>query len=195
MWSEELPQATIIMSTQQVVQDLSFPIKVYVGIVHLLLLFLVILLLQRPSKNGDKDARQGRKSRTITKDDRAVTIESCEWINSTLAWFYLHAQSDENKDRTPLIVKLWLRALNKQLLKEKKVSFILLFVYMYFVTDNFAAEEVEGPVYMCSVLFFLSQIVLDLLLLSRTFLHCSHNFKLISICYLSTVSCVRYLCS
>ncbi|CAH3106882.1 unnamed protein product [Porites lobata] len=108
------------MSTQQVVQDLSFPVKVYVGIVHLLLLFLVILFLQRPSKNGDKDAHQGRKSRTITKDDRAVTIESCEWINSTLAWFYLHAQSDENKDRTPLIVKLWLRALNKQLLKEKK---------------------------------------------------------------------------
>lgn len=171
------------MSTQQVVQDLSFPVKVYVGIVHLLLLFLVILFLQRPSKNGDKDAHQGRKSRTITKDDRAVTIESCEWINSTLAWFYLHAQSDENKDRTPLIVKLWLRALNKQLLKEKKVYFILLFVYL------FAADEAEGPYYLCSVLFFISNKYLTFCL-SRTLLHCSHKFKLMPVCYLSTVSCV-----
>ena len=144
------------MSTQQVVQDLSFPVKVYVGIVHLLLLFLVILFLQRPSKNGDKNAHQGRKSRTITKDDRAVTIESCEWINSTLAWFYLHAQSDENKDRTPLIVKLWLRALNKQLLKERKVTVSFTLLFVYFVTGNFATEEVEGPVYLCSVLFFIS---------------------------------------
>lgn len=154
VWGIPISHNNYSMSTQQVVQDLSFPIKVYVGIVHLLLLFLVILFLQRPRKNGDKDAQRGRKSRTITKDDRAVTIESCEWINSTLAWFYLHAQSDENKDRTPLIVKLWLRALNKQLLKEKKVSFIHLFVY--FVTGNFAADEAEGPGYPCSVLFFIS---------------------------------------
>lgn len=111
------------MSAEQSVQDLSFPVKVYVGLVHLLLLFLVVLFLQRPlkSRNGDKDTQQGRKSRTFTKDNRAVTIESCEWINSTLAWFYLHAQSNDDKDRTPNIVKLWLRALNKQLQKDKKV--------------------------------------------------------------------------
>ena len=119
-----------IMSAQEVVQDLSFPVKVYVGIVHLLLFFLVVLFLQRPRKNGEKGAQQGRKSRTLTKDDRAVTIESCEWINSTLAWFYLHAQSNEDKDRTPHIVKLWLRALNKQLLKDKKVIFFPI-VYFY----------------------------------------------------------------
>lgn len=111
------------MSAEQSVQDLSFPVKVYVGLVHLLLLFLVVLFLQRPlkSRNGDKDTQKGRKSRTFTKDNRAVTIESCEWINSTLAWFYLHAQSNDDKDRTPNIVKLWLRALNKQLQKDKKV--------------------------------------------------------------------------
>lgn len=111
------------MSAEQSVQDLSFPVKVYVGLVHLLLLFLVVLFLQKPlkSRNGDKDTQQGRKSRTFTKDNRAVTIESCEWINSTLAWFYLHAQSNDDKDRTPNIVKLWLRALNKQLQKDKKV--------------------------------------------------------------------------
>lgn len=118
--------AVSIMSTQPSVQDLSFPVKVYVGLVHLLLLFLVILFLQRPfkGKNGEKDARQGRKSRTFTKDNRAVTIESCEWINSTLAWFYLHAHGNDEKDRTPNIVKLWLRALNKQLQKDKKVIFL-----------------------------------------------------------------------
>jgi len=114
------------MSGEQSVHDLSFPVKVYVGLVHLLLLFLVVLFLQRPfrRKNGDKDSLQGRKSRTFIKDNRAVTIESCEWINSTLAWFYLHAQNNEEKDRTPNIVKIWLRALNKQLQKDKKVIFL-----------------------------------------------------------------------
>lgn len=102
-----------------VVQDLSLPVKVYVGLLHLLLLFLVVLFLRRPFKNkdSDKDDQSGRKSRTFTKDDRAVTIEPCEWLNSTLAWFYLHA---EGKDRTPNIVKLWIRALNKQLQKDRK---------------------------------------------------------------------------
>jgi len=105
-----------------VVQDLSFPVKVYVGLLHLLLLFLVVLFLRRPfkSKYSDKDDQSGRKSRTFTKDNRAVTIEPCEWLNSTLAWFYLHA---EGKDRTPNIVKLWIRALNKQLQKDRKVRF------------------------------------------------------------------------
>lgn len=114
------------MSDEQSVHDLSFPVKVYVGLVHLLLLFLVVLFLQRPfrRKNGDKDSLQGRKSRTFIKDNRAVTIESCEWINSTLAWFYLHAQNNEEKDRTPNIVKIWLRSLNKQLQKDKKVIFL-----------------------------------------------------------------------
>lgn len=106
-----------------IVQDLSFPVKVYVFLLHLLLLFLVVLFLQRPfkKKNGGKDDQQGRKIRTFTKDNRAVTIEPCEWLNSTLAWFYLHAQG---KDRTPNIVKLWIRALNKQLQKDKKVIFL-----------------------------------------------------------------------
>lgn len=114
------------MSGEQSVHDLSFPVKVYVGLVHLLLFFLVVLFLQRPfrRKNGDKDSLQGRKSRTFIKDNRAVTIESCEWINSTLAWFYLHAQNNEGKDRTSNIVKIWLRALDKQLQKDKKVIFL-----------------------------------------------------------------------
>ncbi|XP_078380855.1 uncharacterized protein LOC144663698 isoform X1 [Oculina patagonica] len=103
----------------EIVQDVSLPVKVYVVLLHLLLLFLVVLFLRRPfkSKNSDKDDKSGRKSRTLTKDNRAVTIEPCEWLNSTLAWFYLHAQG---KDRTPHIVKLWIRALNKQLQKDKK---------------------------------------------------------------------------
>lgn len=118
----------------EVVQDLSLPVKVYVVLLHLLLLFLVVLFLRRPfkRKDGDKDDQSGRKSRTFTKDNRAVTIEPCEWLNSTLAWFYLHAQG---KDRTPNIVKLWIRALNKQLQKDKKVILILvLFVFLYPVT-------------------------------------------------------------
>ncbi|XP_022788930.1 C2 domain-containing protein 2-like [Stylophora pistillata] len=103
----------------ELVQDLSFPVKVYVVLLHLLLLFLVVLFLQRPSKKsiGDKDEKHSRKIRTLTKDNRAVTIEPCAWLNSTLAWFYLHAQG---KDRTPNIVRLWIRALNKQLQKDKK---------------------------------------------------------------------------
>lgn len=103
----------------ELVQDLSFPVKVYVVLLHLLLLFLVILFLQRPSKksSGEKDERHNRKIRTLTKDNRAVTIEPCAWLNSTLAWIYLHAQG---KDRTPNIVRLWIRALNKQLQKDKK---------------------------------------------------------------------------
>lgn len=118
----------------EVVQDLSLPVKVYVVLLHLLLLFLVVLFLRRPfrRKDGDKDDQSGRKSRTFTKDNRAVTIEPCEWLNSTLAWFYLHAQG---KDRTPNIVKLWIRALNKQLQKDKKVILILvLFVFLFPVT-------------------------------------------------------------
>lgn len=113
----------------EAVQDLSLPVKVYVVLLHLLLLFLVVLFLRRPfkSKTGDKDDKSGRKSRTLTKDNRAVTIEPCEWLNSTLAWFYLHAQG---KDRTPHIVKLWIRALNKQLQKDKKViSISVLFIF------------------------------------------------------------------
>ncbi|XP_058956249.2 uncharacterized protein [Pocillopora verrucosa] len=103
----------------ELVQDLSFPVKVYVVLLHLLLLFLVVLFLQRPSKNssGDKDEKRSRKIRTLTKDNRAVTIEPCAWLNSTLAWLYLHAQG---KDRTPNIIRFWLRALNKQLQKNKK---------------------------------------------------------------------------
>ena len=104
----------------ELVQDLSFPVKVYVVLLHLLLLFLVVLFLQRPSKksSGDKDEKHSRKIRTLTKDNRAVTIEPCAWLNSTLAWLYLHAQG---KDRTPNIIRFWLRALNKQLQKNKKV--------------------------------------------------------------------------
>ena len=113
-----------------VVQDLSLPVKLYVGLLHLLLLFLVVLFLRRPFKNkdSDKDDQSGRKSRTFTKDNRAVTIEPCEWLNSTLAWFYLHA---EGKDRTPNIVKLWIRALNKQLQKDRKVKFDTGVVYFF----------------------------------------------------------------
>ena len=116
-----------------VVQDLSLPVKVYVVLLHLLLLFLVVLFLRRPfkRKNADKDDQSGRKIRTFTKDNRAVTIEPCEWLNSTLAWFYLHAQG---KDRTPNIVKLWIRALNKQLQKDKKVILISLLFIFYPVT-------------------------------------------------------------
>lgn len=115
-----------------VVQDLSLPVKVYVGLLHLLLLFLVVLFLRRPFKNkdSDKDDQSGRKSRTFTKDNRAVTIEPCEWLNSTLAWFYLHA---EGKDRTPNIVKLWIRALNKQLQKDRKVSLDTDVVYIFYI--------------------------------------------------------------
>lgn len=120
----------------EVIQDLSFPVKVYVVLLHLLLLFLVVLFLRRPFKksNGDEDEKHRRKIRTFTKDNRAVTIEPCEWLNSTLAWFYLHAQG---KDRTPNIVKLWIRALNKQLQKDKKV--ILIFSCL-FLPLNFTGE-------------------------------------------------------
>ncbi|XP_068734932.1 uncharacterized protein [Montipora capricornis] len=110
------------MSVGHAVQDLSFPVKVYVGLIHLLLLFLAVLFLQRPYKkrDGKENPQQGRKSRTITRDNRAVTIESCQWVNSTLAWFYMHARTDDRKDLTPSIVKLWIRALNKQLQKDRK---------------------------------------------------------------------------
>ncbi|XP_074633049.1 uncharacterized protein LOC141891908 isoform X4 [Acropora palmata] len=111
------------MSIGHAVQDLSFPVKVYVGIIHLLLLFLVVLFLQRPYKkrDGGENSKQGRK-RTFTKDNRAVTIESCEWINSTLAWFYIHSntQANDSEDLTPNVVKLWIRALNRQLQKDRK---------------------------------------------------------------------------
>ncbi|XP_044180155.1 uncharacterized protein LOC114969895 isoform X5 [Acropora millepora] len=111
------------MSVGHAVQDLSFPVKVYVGIIHLLLLFLVVLFLQRPYKkrDGGENSKQGRK-RTFTKDNRAVTIESCEWINSTLAWFYMHSstQANDSEDLTPNVVKLWIRALNRQLQKDRK---------------------------------------------------------------------------
>ena len=114
------------MATDQFVQDLSFPVKVYVFVLHLLLLFLVVLFLQKPFKrrNGQKD---GRKNRTITKDDRSVTIESCEWVNSTLAWFYFHSEGKEFSN----VVRLWIRALNKQLHKEKsfKVSSLPYIIY------------------------------------------------------------------
>lgn len=114
-----------------VVQDLSLPVQVYVVLLHLLLLFLVVLFLRRPFKNkdSDNDNQTGRKSRTFTKDNRTVTIEPCEWLNSTLAWFYLHA---EGKDRTPNIVKLWIRALNKQLQKDRKVRFDTGVVYFLY---------------------------------------------------------------
>lgn len=127
----------------EVVQDLSLPVKVYVVLLHLLLLFLVVLFLRRPfrRKDGDKDDQSGRKSRTFTKDNRAVTIEPCEWLNSTLAWFYLHAQG---KDRTPNIVKLWIRALNKQLQKDKKVILILCIV-CFFVSRNFTSKPIFTP--------------------------------------------------
>lgn len=118
-----------------VVQDLSLPVKVYVGLLHLLLLFLVVLFLRRPFKNKDSDKgdQSGRKSRTFTKDNRAVTIEPCEWLNSTLAWFYLHA---EGKDRTPNIVKLWIRALNKQLQKDRKVWLDTDVVYIFYIRQR-----------------------------------------------------------
>ena len=121
------------MSIGHAVQDLSFPVKVYVGIIHLLLLFLVVLFLQRPYKkrDGGENSKQGRK-RTFTKDNRAVTIESCEWINSTLAWFYIHSstQANDSEDLTPNVVKLWIRALNRQLQKDRKVIlFFLLFIH------------------------------------------------------------------
>lgn len=126
-----------------VVQDLSLPVKVYVGLLHLLLLFLMVLFLRRPfkSKDSDEDDQSGRKSRTFTKDNRAVTIEPCEWVNSTLAWFYLHA---EGKDRTPNIVKLWIRALNKQLQKDRKVRFDSGVVY-FLISCNFKGKPIFTP--------------------------------------------------
>lgn len=130
-----------------VVQDLSLPVKVYVVLLHLLLLFLVVLFLRRPfkSKDSDEDDQSGRKSRTFTKDNRAVTIEPCEWVNSTLAWFYLHA---EGKDRTPNIVKLWIRALNKQLQKDRKVRFDSGVVY-FLISCNFKGK----PIFIPNIIF------------------------------------------
>lgn len=124
-----------------VVQDLSLPVKVYVVLLHLLLLLLVVLFLRRPykRKDSDKEDQSGRKSRTFTKDNRAVTIEPCEWLNSTLAWFYLHAQG---KDRTPNIVKLWIRALNKQLQKDRKVRLNTATVYFFLISCNFKAKPI-----------------------------------------------------
>ena len=100
------------------IQDLSVPVKIYVFLLHVLLLFLVFLLFKRTRRINKSAEDSHRRTRTVTKANRAVTIESCEWLNSTLAWFYLHSQARD----TPNLVKIWLRALNRQLQKDRTVS-------------------------------------------------------------------------
>lgn len=99
------------MERSEPAQDISIPVKIYVFLLHMLLLFLVLLLFKRTKKDaasGQVDIDQS-KTRTVSSGKGTVTIESCQWLNSTLTWFYLHSLAGD----TPNLVKLWLRAMNR----------------------------------------------------------------------------------
>lgn len=97
----------------------SWPVKFYFCLLHVLLLSLVFyIFLKSRKKDKDEKSIRRRGTRTFTKDNRAVTSETCQWLNSTLAWLYLHSDSKN----TPDLVKLWIRNLNRELYKTRKVS-------------------------------------------------------------------------
>ena len=84
--------------------------------------FLVVVFVElyfsklRPSlkKAGFISSDTGQKKRAPTVD--LLRGESCNWVNSTINWLYLHYST------TPDFVECWLKALNEQC-KKQGVSF------------------------------------------------------------------------
>ena len=118
------------------VSELRVTVKVYLILLHLFCLSLLFLSIKLKSKGRVFAAKKTTRS-TVFGD---VRVESCEWVNSTLEWFFRHSLSH----RTPAIIKFWINALNRQLSKDQKVFtcliqyFLILFyswlkVFLYFL--------------------------------------------------------------
>ena len=104
--------------------NLSLQFKVYLLILHTVFLGLIVHVLSafvftKPRTKGESGDQKSEKHysgvRTVHVDDKRVTVESCQWINSILNWLYMNASS------TPDLVKIWLTMLNEKL-KTEKVS-------------------------------------------------------------------------
>ena len=100
------------------INELNLAVKIYLLLVHIFFLALLVVIVKRKTKSRVVTARE--RTRTVRVADRAVTIESCDWLNSTLQWLFQNSVTG----RTPDLIRLWIRALNRQLLRDRKVFIV-----------------------------------------------------------------------
>lgn len=108
-----------VMDVMDLVQyGSSWPVKVYFLILHVLLLSLVFYMFLYSKKGKYSKNLHKKGTRTFKRGNRAVTSESCQWINSLIAWFYLHSGAKSAPD----LVKMWIRNMNRALYQKRTVS-------------------------------------------------------------------------
>ena len=99
-------------------EELSGQFKIYLLILHTVVLGLIVHILVtvfciRKDEDNDLTTKQSSRFRIVHVDDKRVTVESCQWVNSILNWMYT------NSSNTPDLVKIWLAMLNEKLKVEK----------------------------------------------------------------------------
>ncbi|XP_048588622.1 uncharacterized protein LOC5502205 isoform X3 [Nematostella vectensis] len=93
-------------------------VVVYLAAIHCCLIaFVVYVFINR--KETERNRRNG--TRVLRRDNRVVTMETCEWFNSILAWVYLHSKGKSAPD----LLRTWIRNLNHELEKETQKGQII----------------------------------------------------------------------
>ncbi|EDO31316.1 predicted protein [Nematostella vectensis] len=93
-------------------------VVVYLAAIHCCLIaFVVYVFINR--KETERNRRNG--TRVLRRDNRVVTMETCEWFNSILAWVYLHSKGKSAPD----LLRTWIRNLNYELEKETQKGQII----------------------------------------------------------------------
>lgn len=115
-----------------VITELRVAVKVYLILVHLFCLILLLLVIKLKNKGRVFKAKEKTlsvKSMLVSNGD--VTLETCDWVNSTFEWFFRHSLTH----RTPALIKFWIKALNRKLCKDQKVfaSLIQSFIFLFLV--------------------------------------------------------------
>ena len=103
-------------------ENLSAQFKVYLLILHTIVLGWIVhvvvnLLYNKSQSSNEYLAKHSTKDtprvRVVHVDDKRVTVESCQWLNSILNWLYMNATN------TPDLVKIWLTMLNEKIKADK----------------------------------------------------------------------------
>jgi len=99
----------------------SWPVKIYFLVLHFLLLSMALyLFLYLRKKKSEVRNLQRKATRTFKRGNKAVTSETCEWLNSVLTWCYL--KSTATAKNTPELLKMWIKNMNRALYKKRTVS-------------------------------------------------------------------------
>ena len=120
--NSEVEQSQSLFDVISTINELNLCTKIYLVLVHLFILSLLWFVIIKRKFTAEV------KTRTIQVPNGSVTVESCHWLNSTIQWLFQHSKTG----RTPQIVGLWIKALNRQLDKDGKVFACLKSLYLIF---------------------------------------------------------------